>query len=389
LLRHVSAVYAERIREAHFEHDPQQERIARHFDRLIDELNGYRLEHRSNAFSWLFGHRRNAPSPRGIYLWGKVGRGKTMLMDLFFEAVAVDRKRRVHFHGFMADVHARIHAWRLRKREGLEKGDDPIAPVAAQISSEAWLLCFDEFSVTDIADAMILGRLFQALFAAGVVVVVTSNVEPSRLYEGGLNRALFLPFIGMIAERLEVLELDSRTDFRLEKLSGAPVYYTPLGREADAGLDRAFLALTGLKRGERLVLPVLGRELVVPQAVSNTARFEFAVLCEAALGSPDYLAVAENFHTVFIDGIPIFKEHQRNEAKRFINLIDTLYDQKVKLVVSAAAEPDDLGVHLEGREAFEFERTASRLIEMRSSDYLALPHGPTTLSGDTGGLVET
>lgn len=389
MLRHVSAIYAERIAEAHFEHDPQQERIARHFDRLIDELNGYGLERRSSAFNWLFGRRRHAPSPRGVYLWGKVGRGKTMLMDLFFEAAVIDRKRRVHFHGFIADVHARIHKWRQRKREGLEKGDDPIAPVAAQISSEAWLLCFDEFSVTDIADAMILGRLFQALFAAGVVVVVTSNVEPSRLYEGGLNRALFLPFIGMISERLEILELDSRTDFRLEKLSGAPVYYTPLGPQADAGLDRAFLALTGKERGNRMIVPVLGRELVVPQSAAHTARFDFGDLCVAALGSADYLAVAENFHTVFIDDIPVFQVHQRNEAKRFINLIDTLYDQKVKLVVSAAAEPDDLGVHLDGREAFEFERTASRLIEMRSSDYLGLPHGPTAMSGDMGGLVET
>ena len=389
MLRHVSAIYADRIREAHFERDPQQEQIARRFDRLIDDLSGYRLDRRSSRFGWLFGQRRQAPSPRGIYLWGKVGRGKTMLMDLFFEAAEVDRKRRVHFHGFMADVHARIHAWRQRKREGLERGDDPIAPVAEQISSEAWLLCFDEFSVNDIADAMILGRLFQALFAAGVVVVATSNVEPSRLYEGGLNRALFLPFIGMITDRMEILELDSRTDFRLEKLSGAPVYYSPLGPAADAGLDRAFLALTGRQRGERLTLPLLGRELAVPQAASHTARFAFADLCEAALGSPDYLAVAENFQTVFIDGIPVFQVHQRNEAKRFINLIDTLYDQKVKLVVSAAAEPDKLGVDLEGREAFEFERTASRLIEMRSTDYLALPHGQTAPSGDTGGLVET
>ncbi len=391
MLRHVSEIYAAKIRETHFERDLHQEEVARRFDRLIEDLQGYDLNRKTGRLGRLFGARPTAPPPRGIYLWGKVGRGKTMLMDLFFEAADVGRKRRVHFHGFMADIHARIHGWRQRKRLGQEKGDDPIGPVATQIASEAWLLCFDEFSVTDIADAMILGRLFQALFAAGVVVVATSNVEPSRLYEGGLNRALFLPFVGMLKERMEVLELDARTDFRLEKLSGSPVYYTPLNAEADAALDRTFHSLTGQQRGERTVLPVLGRELIVPEAAAHVARFSFSDLCESPLASPDFLAIAENFHTVLIDSIPVLHAHNRNEAKRFINLIDTLYDQKVKVVASAAAEPDDLPIGLEGREAFEFARTASRLIEMRSSEYLALSHGLSASpgSGDTGGLVET
>ena len=216
------------------------------------------------------------------------------------------------------------------------------------------------------------------------------HVEPSRLYEGGLNRALFVPFIDRLRERMDVYELESRTDFRLEKLSGAPVYYVPADESADEALSRSFQALTGRKRGERMRLDIFGRELIVPQAAAHVARFAFADLCEAPLGSSDYLSIAENFHTIIVDGIPQMRDENRNAAKRFINLIDTLYDENVKLLASAAAEPAELYLGTYGREVFEFERTASRLIEMRSTEYLAAPHGRAAAgSGNSTGLVET
>ena len=386
----VSAAYAAKVREGHLEPDPAQQDLVKRFDALVVELAEHRLARKSSPLGWLFG-RRKKPALRGLYIWGSVGRGKTMLMDLFFEAAPVRRKRRAHFHSFMADVHARVHAWRQQKKQGLAKGDDPVAPVAEALAEEAWLLCFDEFAVTDIADAMILGRLFEALFARGVVVVATSNVEPSRLYEGGLNRALFLPFIEKVRERMAVFELTARTDFRLEKLNGSPVYHAPADAAARAALDRSFTLLTGRERGAPSELAVLGRMVPVPEAAGHVARFSFEDLCARPLASADYLAVAEQYHTIVLDGVPRFPAHKRNEAKRFINLIDTLYDQHVKLIVSADAPPTELNAGLEGREAFEFDRTVSRLIEMQSQDYLALPHGRTdsTGSGDTTGLVET
>jgi cell division protein ZapE len=291
----------------------------------------------------------------------------------------------------MGDVHERIHAHRQAVKRGEAEGDDPIAPVAKALAEEAWLLCFDEFTVTDIADAMILGRLFTALFGHGVVVVATSNVEPDRLYEGGLNRTLFLPFLALLKKRMEVVRLDARTDFRLEKLSSAPVYHVPADERAKAALDQAFRGLSGRPRGDRVTLTVKGHALEVPEAAGCVARFAFADLCQKPLGAADYLAISQDFHTLIVEGIPRMGLAQRNEAKRFIALIDTLYDHHVKLLASAEAEPPDLYRAEDGREAFEFDRTASRLIEMRSQEYLSMPHGrpDSGASGDTTGLVET
>ena len=256
----------------------------------------------------------------------------------------------------MADVHARLNQWRQARKRGEVAGEDPIAPVAADLAREASLLCFDEFSVRDIADAMILSRLFTALFAAGVVVVATSNVAPDDLYKDGLNRALFLPFIALIKERLDVIELNARTDYRLEKLKRAPVYYTPLGPKADSALDAAFLTLTGHERGEPAQIELLGRHLDVPQAIDGVARFDFDALCRRPLGAADYLKLAQRFHTLVLDRIPVIAASERNEAKRFIILIDALYDMRVKLIASAAGEPETLYSGDEGAEAFEFAR---------------------------------
>jgi cell division protein ZapE len=379
------------VREGAIERDPAQETVLHELDRLADELAEFQLGQKSSTLGWLFGARRAATPPRGLYIWGPVGRGKTMLMDLFFHAVPVKRKRRVHFHAFMADVHARIHDWRQRKKAGVAKGDDPMTPVAEALADEAWLLCFDEFSVTDITDAMILGRLFQAMFARGVVVVATSNVEPAKLYEGGLNRSLFTPFILKIEERMKVMALDARTDFRLEKLSGVAAYNTPVDEQARLAMDAAFRKLTGHVKGVLTRISVGGRDIPATNTSNGVARFSFEELCEKPHGATDFLAIAREFHTILIDGIPMMDFWKRNEARRFIWLIDALYDLHVKVIVSAAAEPTGLYIAGEGREAFEFERTASRLIEMRSREYLERAHGLATseASGDTSGLVET
>ena len=382
--------YRALVLERRFEYDPAQAELARNLDALASRLKDYRAEPKPGAFARLMG-LKGAEPPRGLYVHGAVGRGKTMLMDMFFDAAETPLKRRAHFHAFMVDVHARLHQWRQALKRGEVAGEDPIAPVAAELAREASLLCFDEFSVRDIADAMILARLFTALFATGVVVVATSNVAPDDLYRDGLNRALFLPFIALIEERLDVVELDARTDYRLEKLKRAPVYYSPVGPKADAALDTAFLALTGHDRGEPVEIELLGRHLDVPQAIDGVARFDFDALCRKPLGSADYLKIAQRFHTVIIDRIPALAASERNEAKRFIILIDALYDMRVKLIASAAGEPDTLYAGADGAEAFEFARTASRLYEMRSADYLALPHGREggSQAGDLGGIAET
>ena len=380
-------LYRQRVEAGLLERDSAQEAALARLDRLRRDLVDYRLPRKSGALGWLFAAKRPDP-PQGLYIWGSVGRGKTMLMDLFFEAVQVEKKRRVHFHAFMADAHRRIYAWRKAHKNGEVRGDDPILPTANAIAEEATLICFDEFAVNDIADAMILGRLFEALFQRGVIVVATSNVDPDDLYKDGLNRALFLPFVALLKERMEVIRLDSRTDFRMEKLAGAAVYHAPADAAARAALDHAFLMLTGVARGERVELDVLGRKLVVPQAARGVARFSFADLCEAPLGPSDYLELAITFHTIVCDDIPAMDLSQRNAAKRFITLIDALYDCNARFIASAAAEPDRLYTADQGREAFEFARTASRLIEMRSTEYLSRPHGRVG-GASAEGVVET
>jgi cell division protein ZapE len=312
-------------------------------------------------------------------------------MDLFFQQSQVAHKRRAHFHEFMAEVHERIYGFRQNIARGEIADGDVIALTAASIFDEAWLLCFDEFHVTDIADAMILGRLFAKLFELGTVVVVTSNVAPDDLYKGGLNRALFLPFIAQIEAHMDVLQLNARTDFRLEKLAGVKMWLVPADRDADAALDRAWAKMTGNAKCKPRDISIKGRILHVPCSADGVARFSFAELCEKPLAASDYLRLARDYHTIIVDRIPVMDYDERNAAKRFIALIDTLYDNAVKLMASAAAEPQSLYVATEGDEANEFKRTASRLIEMSSESYLALPHGhkDSAASGSSTGLVET
>lgn len=388
----VSVQYATRVAAGKIERDSAQQAIVEKFAQLERRLAEHRLARKSSSLGWLFGARaRDADPIRGLYIFGDVGRGKTMLMDLFFAASPVVRKRRVHFHEFMAEVHERVYAFRQKAKMGETDGGDPIGLAAAAIAQETWLLCFDEFHVTDIADAMILGRLFKRLFELGVVVVATSNVPPRELYKDGLNRALFLPFIELIEQHMEVGQLAARTDFRLEKLAGAPVWYVPADRAAAAALDDAWWRLTAGHTGEEQKLVMKGRTIRVPRATMGVARFSFHDLCEQPLAAADYLKLAHEFHTIVLDHIVVMDYDRRNEAKRFVVLIDTLYDNAVKLVASAEAEPDALYRASDGFEAQEFKRTASRLIEMRSEAYLALPHGRghEVASGSTEGLVET
>jgi cell division protein ZapE len=358
--------------------DDAQWRAAAALDALYRKLKNYR-PHRRRLFGFL-GPDRN-DEIKGVYLYGDVGRGKSFLMDLFFAGVAVAKKRRVHFNAFMAETHQRIHEWRslsdderqARHEFVRDAGDDPIAPVAKLIASEAYLLAFDEFQVTDVADAMILGRLFEKLFAFGVVIVATSNTPPQLLYEGGLNRGLFLPFIAMIEDKMQVIELDGGRDYRLDLMGELNVYISPLGPDADAAMDAAWQRLTDAKRGVPTTMTVLQRKLPVPQTANGVARFTFDQLCREPLGAADYLALAKAFHTILIDRVPRFGPEDLNAARRFTLLIDTLYDERVKVVCSAAAPPAELCDECEDSDWFK--RTASRLVEMQSAHYLRMGHG--------------
>jgi len=369
--------YRALVREGKLAGDAAQERAVELLELLHRRLSGHAP--RSPGLRGLLNGLGRKQSPRGLYLFGDVGRGKSMLMDLFYAAAPVTAKRRVHFYAFMQEVHDTIAAWRKlspaeRQRHPhvvREAGDDPIPPVARGFANGAALLCFDEFQVEDIADAMILSRLFEALFAEGVVVVATSNCAPRELYAGGLNRQLFLPFIALVEARLDVHRLDGPVDYRLTRLAGNPVYFTPLGPAAAALMDRAWARLTDGDPGAAATVAISGRRLIVPQAARGAARFAFSDLAEQPLGAADYLALARRFHTLFIDAVPRLGRDRRNETRRFIALIDTLYEHRVKLVCSAAAAPEALH---DGHDP-AFARTASRLMEMQSAAYLARGHG--------------
>ena len=353
--------------------DPAQKAMAARFDRLLADLHAQRPARKSSALGWLFASRKpeTVSAPKGLYIHGGVGRGKTMLMDMFFELARVKRKRRAHFHEFMADVHDRIHKHRQRLKAGETKQADPVPPVAESLVEVARLLCFDEFSVTDIADAMILSRLFGELFQRGCILVTTSNVEPDNLYKDGLNRGLFLPFVDLLKQYVEIVPLDSLTDYRLEKDSGLPVFRHPLGVEADMAMDAAWRRETAGRAAKAETIAFRGRGIAVPQAVGRVARFAFTDLCEKPLGAADYLEILAHYDTLFVDHIPFLGADKRNETKRFINLVDTIYDHRVRLFASAAAAPENLLVTRKGTEGFEFDRTVSRLIEIRSTEYLA------------------
>jgi cell division protein ZapE len=385
-LAHYEALVASGAIEA----DAAQREVAEAFGDLEQRVERYRPLRRQRLLDRLFADKHEGP-PRGLYVHGDVGRGKTMLMDLFFQASPVRYKRRAHFHEFMTEVHERIYGFRQQIARGELPDGDVIALTAAAIFEQAWLLCFDEFHVTDIADAMILGRLFARLFELGTVVVATSNVAPDDLYKGGLNRSLFLPFIAQITEHMTVLRLDARTDFRLEKLAGVKMWLVPADAAASAALDKAWASMTGNAPCRPRDIPIKGRLLRVPCSAHGVARFAFADICEQPLAASDYLRLARDYHTLMIDRIPVMDYGERNAAKRFITLIDTLYDNGVKLMASAEADPLSLYLADEGNEANEFKRTSSRLIEMGSESYIGLPHGhkDSAASGAATGLVET
>ena len=321
---------------------------------------------------WRFLGRKPEPA-RGLYLWGGVGRGKSMLMDLFFDSVQIERKRRAHFHEFMIDIHARLKAERV-KEEG-----DPIPPIVATLADETRLLCFDEMVVNNMADAAIMSRLFSGLIAAGVTVVTTSNRHPDDLYKDGLNRQLFLPFIDLVKDSLDIIALDGPTDYRRDRLGSARIWLVPNGPEATAALSETFFRMTDYPPEDRAHVPTLemdvggGRILHVPKALKGVAVFSFKRLCAEARGASDYLTIARRFHTVIMVGIPVLGPQNRNEAARFVTLIDALYEYRVKFLASADAEPDHL--YPQGDERFEFDRTVSRLMEMQSEEYLAQGHG--------------
>src|SRR5690348_12875617 len=326
-----SEAYQAQVASGAIEPDAAQAEVAEAYAALDQRLAAYKPQRKQGLLSRLFSNDKDE-APRGLYIHGEVGRGKTMLMDLFFQHASVEHKRRAHFHEFMADVHERIYNYRQSIARGEIADGDVIALTAASIFEEAWLLCFDEFHVTDIADAMILGRLFARLFGLGTVVVATSNVAPEDLYKGGLNRALFLPFIAEIAEHMDVLRLDARTDFRLEKLAGVKMWLVPPDDAAGAALDAAWARLTGSAPCRPRDIPLKGRILHVPCSAHGVARFSFADLCEKPLAAADYLRLARDYHTILLDHVPVMDYPERNAAKRFIALIDTPYDNAAKLM---------------------------------------------------------
>jgi cell division protein ZapE len=367
--RPVVELYAALVAAGELRADPDQAAAAQALAKVQVELEA--VPPRGSTI-WRFLGRKPDPA-RGLYLWGGVGRGKSMLMDLFFDSVNIHRKRRAHFHEFMIDIHARLRVERARE------AGDPVAPVVAALADEARLLCFDEMVVNNMADAAIMSRLFTGLIEAGVTIVTTSNRHPRDLYKDGLNRELFLPFIDLICAQLDIVALNGPTDYRRDRLGNAQTWLVPNGPEATAALSRTFFQLTDYPPEDRAHVPTAdidlggGRTLHVPKSLKGVAVFSFKRLCGEARGATDYLAVARRYHSIIIVGIPVLGVHNRNEAARFVTLIDALYEYKVKLLASADAAPDALYAQGDGR--FEFDRTVSRLMEMQSEEYLAEGHG--------------
>ena len=360
--------------------DSLQELGAKKLQNIYDKLDGYRPKQNKRLEVWKNLFRLVQPdsdTPRGLYIHGPVGRGKSMLMDLFYNSSNVKQKRRVHFHAFMLEVQQR-----LTKERRTKKRQDPLMAVASDIADNTWLMCFDEFHVVNIADAMILSRLFQRLFERGVIVIATSNTSPQELYKDGLQRDRFLPFINLICKHLDIFDINRGLDFRLDRLKGLPVYYTPLGKSSTQKLNIAFETLTDNNPTKEVELSVLGRKIFVSKAAHGVARFSFDELCRTPRSAADFLTIANRFHTVMIDGIPKLNADEREVAKRFVVLIDSLYEKKVNLFASAEVGPST--IYSSGDITFEFQRTVSRLIEMQAEDYIASNHLPS--SGDNEGL---
>ena len=362
--------YRSRVAAGDLNADPAQALLVEKLQILHRALTGYQPSSGHAGWKDRFGlTRRRAEPQQGLYIFGGVGQGKSMLMDLFYETAQIERKRRVHFHAFLQDVHNRFNKFRTENSEG----GDPVPSVAAAIADESWLLCFDELQVVNIVDAIILGRLFEGLLERDVVIVATSNRPPSDLYKDGLQREKFLPFIDLINQRLDILQLGAARDYRLERMLGMQVYHQPLGKNAKTDLDKYFDELTEGYTPAPDKFEVKGRIVEIPVAAAGVGRTSFDNLCATALGPADYLEIAERYHTLILDDIPRMGEELKSEARRFITLIDALYECKVNLICSADAPPSELYVLGEG--AFEFERLVSRLMEMQSEEYLALPHG--------------
>lgn len=349
--------------------DPAQELAAEKLQSLYHALQRFKPSTGHQGWRARFGLARpqRGDPPQGLYIYGDVGTGKSMMMDLFFETAPVEKKRRVHFHSFMQEVHSRLDRLRKSKHK-----DDPIPAVAKAIAEEAWLLCFDELVVDNITDAMILGRLFETLFENGVVVVTTSNRYPGDLYKNGLQRDRFLPFIDLIKSKLDVMELDGGYDYRMNRIKGEEVYLWPLGAEADERIERCFNLLRGDGKAQSDYIMVKGRRIDFPFVAGGAARTTFNALCGQALGPADYLEIAVQFHTLILENVPRMGPESRDKAKRFVTLVDALYEHKVNLVCSAEVASEDL--YPAGDGSFEFHRTVSRLNEMQSAEYLSLPH---------------